>query len=440
VKTTQIDGIAFKHNLSELELAEARTAIQDAQTKANTLLAGLRQSRITKDLPAEIEFRNMLYHSDEARLSAAIAANKKLSPHKRTSLEDCLLAASNSDPEKPSDERVSVYPKVKSSGGFRMIQKFGLHNRIVQELVLRVVSTYYAPRRFQYATSGVPKAVARIKKAIVTGQIYFARLDIANFFPSFDAKKLASVLPCPPGIVEGVVLGQLLNIHMDKRFLKSSCKSSLSSHSIEDFILAARLGIPQGSVCSPIVSSFCMSRLAWPFMLGVTLTNYADDFLLLSSSATLLDKAIGKLIEAVAELPGGQFQLKLKAQGSVADGSEFLGHRFDFASGTLRTSPSSGAYEKLAGKLVKLEKKVSTPTTGELANDKHEKVLAEMFATVNRWASFFRECDNMEGEIIAKNVPIEDWCASLNLNVAKVKHLANAIVAYRPDDFEQYDG
>ena len=421
-------------------MSAACKAIQDAETKTNALTTGIKNAFNAKDVAAELYFRDQLFGTYEPRLASAIAANKKLPSHKRATLEECFDVASVIDPGTPQGEHVSVYPKIKSSGGFRMIHKFGLRNRVVQELVSRDLAANYAPRKFQYTTAGVPKAVARIKKAILTGHVHFARLDIENFFPSFTSVKLVSVLPCPQGTVEGVVLGQLLNIRMDKRFRKDSHTSSLSSHSIKEFILAARLGIPQGSVCSPIVSSYCVSHLAWPFMLGVTLTNYADDFLLLASSAMLRDEAAAKLTQAVSELPGGHFKLKPKAMGQIADECEFLSHRFSHESGILRTSPSSGASAKLDGRLIKLEKKLSHPKTGVSGTEADEKSLADMFALVNRWAAFFRECDDIDGEVLSRFTSLGHWCNALNFEIVKVQQAAKSIVAYSSDDFEQYDG
>ena len=58
------------------------------------------------------------------RLACAIAANKKLLPHKRATLENCFATATELDPWKSSKEGVAVYPKKKISGGFRIIHKF----------------------------------------------------------------------------------------------------------------------------------------------------------------------------------------------------------------------------------------------------------------------------------------------------------------------------
>ena len=73
---------------------------------------------------------------------------------------------------------------------------------------MRVMYVYYVPRSFQFTTSGVPKAIAGIKKAIIAGHIHFARLDIKDHFSSFVPAMLVSEPPCPQGTVEGVVCGR----------------------------------------------------------------------------------------------------------------------------------------------------------------------------------------------------------------------------------------
>src|SRR3546814_10287185 len=75
--------------------------------------------------------------------------------------------------------------------------------------------------------------------------------------------------------------------------------------SILSLLCAARLGIPQGSACSPIVSDYCMSRIPWSPSSGIALVNYADDFFLLATSIPLLAAGGDMLIDAVSEIPGG---------------------------------------------------------------------------------------------------------------------------------------
>ena len=317
-----------------------------------------------------------------------------------------------------------------------MIHKFGIRHRTAQELVLRVMSAYYVPRPFQYTTSGVPKAIAGIKNAIIAGHIHFARLDIKEFFPSFVPAMLVHELPCPQGTVEGVVSGQLLKVHMDHRLVKSSYGSSLSSQSIENFLMVARLGNPQGSSCSPIVSSFCVSRLVWPIMPGVILTNYANDFLLLAKSAALLASAIGKLINAVAELPGGYFELKLKTEATVGDGCTFLGHCLRLTGSGLETSPTAKAFDDLSRKLGALDMKLSVPKAGGCGTKDDHKCLARMVATVNGWTEFFAQCDDIEEQVSWANLMVLQRCKQLGFDLeVQVKKSIDSSMGY---DFDGY--
>src|SRR3546814_4734910 len=93
--------------------------------------------------------------------------------------------------------------------------------------------------------------------------------------------------------------------------------------SILSLLFAARLGIPQGSACSPIVSDYCMSRIPWSPSSGIALVNYADDFFLLATSIPLLAAGGDMLIDAVSEIPGGTFKLQQLSEGSVHDGLAF---------------------------------------------------------------------------------------------------------------------
>src|SRR3546814_2426499 len=85
--------------------------------------------------------------------------------------------------------------------------------------------------------------------------------------------------------------------------------------SILSLLCAARLGIPQGSACSPIVSDYCMSRIPWSPSSGIALVNYADDFFLLATSIPLLAAGGDMMIDAVSEITGGTFKLKQLSEG-----------------------------------------------------------------------------------------------------------------------------
>jgi len=176
--------------------------------------------------------------------------------------------------------------------------------------------------------------------------------------------------------------------------------------------------------------------LEWPPMPGVLLVNYVDDFLLLSSSPALFDKAIGKLTDAVAMLPGGQFVLQLKAKGAAAKGFDFLGHRVQFKGGKLKTSPTEAAIADLWNQLGQIEQKLTTRVLGPGQWGQHDKgeaakYIARMVAKIIGWRSAFSECDDPMQDIQFWVVEIVAWCKKLGVTIEEVFDAIEPYMGFR---------
>ena len=343
----------------------------------------------------------------------------------------------------PLSEPVSIYPKPKKSGGgVRMIHKYGLRHRTAKDMVIRIMSAYYAPRPFQYTHLGFHAPIKRIKEAVKNGNVHIARLDIKDFYPSFDVEKLVPELPLPLEVVKHVVVGRHMKVVMDQEFMIGGHATPHLPHALtHDLKRQARLGLPQGSACSPIVGAFCMSRLEWFPVPGVLLFNYVDDFLLLSSSPVLLDNAVGKLMEAVADLPGGHFKLKLKAKSIAAKGFDFLGHHLRVVKDKLSTSPTVEIIEDLYAKIMKLDEVLSGRTVckpgnkGKCDQQKALDILAQMFAIHYGRLKAFQECDNASGVTAIIAVSNADWCETLGVTTEQVKKVIEPWMTYRPNNY-----
>lgn len=444
--TVFIDGVAFKHGLPGGALSEALALVEVARADTNKRFEALLEGIKTKSEFLQDRHGGLLIDGHDARLASAIAANKKLKESLRQPLEQCLAAPSLLDFTKPFSEPVPVCPVPKKSGGVRMIHKPGLLHRTAQDMVLRIMGAYYAPRPFQYTHLGVPRAIAKIKDAVVAGKVYTARLDIKAFYPSFDLKKLVYELPLPKGVVEHVVVGRHMKVVWDQEGtqgqgpLKGHAPYASLAHHKGDLLLQARLGLPQGSACSPIVGAHIMSRLEWSPTPDVMLINYVDDFLLLSPSLTVLDEAVDKLTDAVADLPGGHFELKLKEKRDARKGFAFLGHRLQIVDGELKTSPTEQAIADLWQKLERLDKKLSKMTCGPGNWGKHDKreaikALASMAAKIDGWLSAFRECGDAGQEVDFLVANIAEWCHKLGITQSEVLDAIEPTMGFRPNNY-----
>ena len=442
VATEFIDGVPFKHQLPVKALCDAIAEIEVARTYTNGEYARLCKSIKEHNPFLEARYGKSLAEGSDARLASAITANKKLKPRARQTLEWCLKVPSLLDFAKPLSEPVPVYPKPKKSGGFRMIHNPGLLHRTSQDIVVRIMGAYHAPRPFQFTDRGVHAAIKQTKEAAIKGHVHVARLDIKDFYPSFDHEKLVAELPLRKEVVEHIVLGRCMEVVMDPESMKGSSAVSSLPHAPDILLMVARLGIPQGSACSPIVGGYCMSRLAWKPTKSVVLVNYVDDFLLLSKSPKLLDKAIGKLTDAVAKLPGGQFELKLKATRDASKGFDFLGHRLQFVDGKLTTSPMPGNVESFWNRVTPIETKLcnlvfAIGKAGKYDKDQALEYLAQLVAKLDGWLSAFRECDDAKSEVMFLIEEVSGWCTILGVTPDQVAKAIEPWMQPRPSDLTQ---
>ena len=128
--------------------------------------------------------------------------------------------------------------------------------------------------------------MAAVKRALVlieSGKLWFAHLDIKEFYPSFKIEKLLGNAALegilPKSTVANLVLARGLEYVIDPGYLKRYPLLSCASR-----LLEARRGIPTGSCVSSLVAPMMVSRLQLSAAVAATLINYEDDFLLLASS------------------------------------------------------------------------------------------------------------------------------------------------------------
>lgn len=419
-----INGSPVKHSLGPSELKEALKAIDTARSTTASHLCALKKAIEIEDGSGQITQTNWLLKSPEALLTSAVAANASLKPHMRKPLEVLFNIAKTLNFGQPLAEAVSVYAEPKSSGGYRAIHNPGIRHRTAQNAIMRVLGAYFVPRSFQFTHSGVHAAMKRVKQAIKGGYFYSARLDIKDFYPSFELEKLVPELPLPIEVVEHAVVGRQMKVVMDQEFTKQGVAYASLPHTHKDLLIQARLGLPQGSSCSPIIGMYVVSRLVWPSMPSVVLINYVDDFLLLAPDPNVLDWAIGELTSAVAHLPGGHFNLVLKAQRQVAKGFEFLGHRLQLVNGTLRTEPTGTNVQSFISQINFYEEKIGNLKfpLSEVDKERALEWAAAQFAIINGWKQAFVECDaaRMKEWVDWATGPVFDTAHKCGANIAKV--------------------
>lgn len=442
--TIAFGNVPFRCDFTPADFAEICEHIELSRKTTKTWAKKLGEAIESKDYAAQLSAKTWLLESPEAILTSAIAANRKLKPHKRQSLERCLGMPGQLTFSKPFPEIVRVHAKSKKAAmlgepaAYRMLHDHGLMHRTAQHIVTALLGKYFFPKKYQFTHLGTQAAIKLAKSLIKEGFVYAARLDIVDFYRNFGADALIAGLPLPKGVVENAVIGRHMKVVMDQGKKGETQTSHLSPHTIKHLLDQARQGIPMGSGSSPIVSMICVSRLAWTSMSNARLLNYADDFQILARDSKALEEAVGKLTEAISNLPGGHFQVVIKATGCAASGIEFLGHRLQVVKGELKTAPTDLNLNILYGKLNALDEKFAKVATGlgKIDKPRATQCVAEQYALTKGWLSAFEECD--EGAKRWAELPLLKLFESLSMIGVSFEQIAQATepwMEYSPSDY-----
>lgn len=382
----------------------------------------LKKARAGKDAAAEAACVDALVRHPTALFNSAVKINERLKPHRKVSLVECLSLAEAVDFSKPLPEAVPVRPYPKKSGGYRMIHDHGHMHRMAQHAINRVLGEYLKPRPFQFTNKGTQAAIHFARLLIGKGHTYLARLDIKDFYPNFSADALIKGLLLPKDVAEHAVIGRYMKVCLgtDQKTsgsphgLHSSPYSSLA----QTLLPLARQGIPIGSATSSVVSMLAISRLEWSSIQDVQIINFADDFFVLAKTLAKLEEGTVALIEAVANLPDGQFTLQLKEKGHVSSMIGFLGHKFYVKDGTLKVAPSDANLEKMHQELCELELKLQPYFSKPWKKDQ-AKVLAlaaTYYAKVQGYKAAFSACTELETRwLVAMFYGLDDALQSLGI-------------------------
>ena len=367
-----------------------RKLVAEAEKWAASVEADYSNAVAAGDHALQAALQAQLLVDPRSHLRSVVAAARKMPFGRRPALDHCPSIAEGINIGEQLDEAVKIRPEPKKSGGFRVVQDFGPRHRTQQDVIARVLGPHFKPRPWQYGHRGVQHAIRAVKDLMAEGFAYGAKLDIRDFFSSFELELLAPELPLPWQVAEHAVVGRHHKVELSNKG-NGHQPLSLTALQMTDLIYQARRGLPTGSGSSPIVAGVMMSRLPWATTVSQKLVNYVDDFLLLAESLAAREEGIKMLMDAAAQLPGGQFDLKLVAKYHVDKGIDFLGHQFTRnADGAVKTSVGIRGWNGLDNRIVELDFNANASYSMQL------KRLAQMLAYLRGWGRAFSACDDMK--------------------------------------------
>jgi len=316
----------------------ARDAARRYRKNAAKQLGRIAQAAAAEDHERAAYLRRLFCDALCARFVAAEAENQELDASERHSLVDLIALVKRLNARHGTDEPVRVYLKPKSSGGARSICQFGFRNKVLQRMVLMALEagTRFHPAQFNVpGRGGLPAAKQAVHEAYASGVYkYVVQMDVRNCFPSFTATGVAENLPVPRQVTNAVIMMDNLQV-----ILSSSYQPS-HHHRVEQPTVT---GLPQGSVCSPIVQSILLKPLLDVVPPSARAVMWADNMIVLFRTRAEAEQTIMDLHEAARRLPSGPVQLIDGGIGLVSGKQIFLGSAFQRRKGRGLTTPTAAA-------------------------------------------------------------------------------------------------
>lgn len=337
--------------------------------------------------------------------AAVVACSGKVRPN--PSAADCLLLPQSLKLMQLQPEIVPLRLRKKSNGNHRIIANFGFAHRTAQRVLKSILSAYHRPQSYQYTHRGPGRAILRARKLITTGKLWFAHLDIKEFYSSFKIEKLLE-----DAALGGILPSKTVASFVSARNLEFDVRQSdlgLFPHlTYSDLLWQARRGIPTGSSVSSIVAVMMVSRLKLTTAVKTSIINFEDDFLVLASSKEELAQTVEALRLSVGKLPGGHFSLIGKSQGCFENDSLVcLGHSIALVDGKLVVSVSGHNTDQFYAMLLDFENSAGefAHGAGKLTPEKRLIQCAKLSNYLRSWhGTFTHSCDD------ASNIFFHGWC------------------------------
>jgi hypothetical protein len=317
------------------------------------LLRQVSTSHVAGDITKRNKSIRRYLRSYASKIVAVHLAARGVKPHRRVSPKKFPEIADSIDPWIGTDEPVNFVAIEKSGGHWRPTFDFGIKNRALQIMVVRVLKIVLETGANQFLLDGGRNAaVARVLTQIEQGADWVGQLDVSDCFASVNKKAVIEFLPLPEKVVRHVIFID----HMPIRFhqvrawfgpndmtLEAQEEMINLLHSTEGYVGDVRAGLPQGSkVSSLIMEALLRDATREEGLPEAAVTVYADNSLVTSHSADALAKTDKVLRERFLSHPAGPLRLKSSKVHNAQSPEKFLGYEIRQTALGAVAQPSEG--------------------------------------------------------------------------------------------------
>jgi group II intron reverse transcriptase/maturase len=264
----------------------------------------------------------------------------------------------------------------KAPGQTRPLGIPAVRDRVAQEVLRQLLSPLFE-RVFHDDSYGYRPgrdchmAVSRVLELHRLGHTHVLDADISGFFDNIPHKVIMA------GVAAEVADGNILGLV--ERFLKAGVME-------EGVFRHTTRGTPQGGVISPLLANITLNGLDWLLHEhGLRFVRYADDFVVLTTSAAQVQQA-HDLVQRYLTSLGLTLSAEKTKTTRFRDGFAFLG--FTISSWTVTMRPK--AVEKFKTKIREL-----TPRHHNLDARLVEKLNRVTRGTANYFATTFSHCGDL---------------------------------------------
>lgn len=201
-----------------------------------------------------------------------------------------------------------------------------------------------------------------------------------------------------PWILEGDILScfdkishdwMVAHIPMEQPMLQKWLNAGFMEKSV---FYATQEGVPQGSVCSPVLANLVLDglerQLRERYPKGtdgsrrakVNLIRYCDDFIITGSSKELLEQEVRPLVEAFLRVRGLALSPEKTKITHISHGFDFLGQHLRKYKGKLLIKPSHKNVQAFLGNVRAIIKSHPQATAGQL--------IAQLNPVIRGWANY----------------------------------------------------